>query len=181
MRSRRKTILQATLLLTGLWLLIGCIYIPRFGKSRLYNYQNAGPLAPDELIGTPKDQRPITLGLSTRADVDSALARARAEHGQPLTLRWSDDRRYAFCSYRVVSGYMVLPLCLFATEPVPDNRVLRLTFDPDGRLHAYRVFDDLETAVRGTSVENQPPLTDQDRRLLAKRQATTRDQSATRP
>ena len=151
--TRRRRALRLTaacaILAAGLWGLVGCLYIPHFGKDRIYTFNNQGGLSPEYLVGSAKQGRPLVLGQSTAEDVARILKWPKLE--------WSTDGRFAVCHYTVVDGYFVFPLCLFETYPTSATRYLRLTFDHDGRLRSADTYDDYPAAIRGTTFENQVP------------------------
>ena len=123
--------------------MVGCFYIPHLGKDAR---------SPENIIGTEKQHRPLVIGQSTPEEAEKAFAN---RHG----LTWSADRRYAVCKYPTVSGYFVFPLC-FEVDKTYGDRVLRLTFDPAGHLQSAKTYDEMSSAIRGTSFENQQPHSD---------------------
>jgi hypothetical protein len=122
-----RAVMPVGLLGVGLYLLVGCIPLP--GNFRP---PEGGP-RPEDQIGKPGSDRPITLGRSTREDVIALL-------GPPD--RVSSDGNSLVFKYQVVTDYLFYPLCFYADKHA-STRLLRVTFRPTGELDSFQVAKDL--------------------------------------
>jgi hypothetical protein len=116
-------LLPVALLAIGLYLLVGCVYIPTFGglkSGRNYAKQ----------VGDAKSKAAIRVGVSTRDDVLRAF-------GEPYAKK-ADGSGYAYI-WTVQNGFAVWPLC-FHVESVTGNRTLVLRFDATGRVASSEIL-----------------------------------------
>jgi hypothetical protein len=120
---RRKIVLPALLIVAGVYLLAGCLYIPTFEKPQ------KGMQIPPDQVGDAKSDKPLRVGSATRSDVEQIL-------GLPM-FATTDGRQVAY-SYRVVNGLWVYPLC-FSAEPQTASRALVLSYDADHILRDFRI------------------------------------------
>ena len=118
-----KLAMPITLVVVGVWLLTGCIFIPTFDKT--IRGRNVS-----EYIGSAKQARPIRLHAATRNDVLRIL-------GEPHFAS-PDSTRIAYVWY-VRNGMWLWPLC-FTAFPQDGSRALLLTFDEAGVLRTSEVL-----------------------------------------
>jgi outer membrane protein assembly factor BamE (lipoprotein component of BamABCDE complex) len=127
-RSTRHTLKKAAppvlLAAAGVWLLVGCVYIPTFGK--VVRGKDVS-----KKVGDEGSRAPLRPGAATRDDVIRVLGRPYYEEstGHALAYNW-----------RVQQGFFWYPLCLFAADGIYGERTLVLRFDDEGVLRSYEVF-----------------------------------------
>lgn len=134
----RKAVIPLSLCGVGVWLLVGCIYLPipehRVDKSR-----------PDfrKLVGDEHSKARIRPGSITRAQVIAILGKPQYRSADRTAIGYELETR---------KGLLVYPLC-FSGWPT-DRRVygVRLIFRPDG------ILADVETAMAesGTLAGTEP-------------------------
>ncbi len=119
----RRFVLPATLIGLGVFLLVGCIYIPTFnGVKTGQNYSKK--------VGDAKSRKPVRVGRSTFEDVLRIL-------GAPSATKPGDEAlAYA---WTVQTGVAIWPLC-FHAEPINGYRTLVLRFDDQRRLSSYEIL-----------------------------------------
>ena len=126
MTADRRRLAPLLLIAVGGAVLLGCIPIPG-------PYTNAsGDRRPERKIGPPGSGAIVEVGRSTRE-------RAVRVFGGP-SLVSADGRVYAF-GYRIVTGYLVWPLC-FSADRGTSDRYLGLRFDGNGVLAEAEVTKD---------------------------------------
>ena len=124
MRSNRfRIVAPLVLLVTGLWLLEGCLFIPTFNKLKPGDRNAAAD------VGEATAHRPLRVGTSTRDDVMRVL-------GPPAFAR-PDWSAIAY-QWRVTNGIWVWPLC-FSAYSQEGKRMLIVEFDSAGMLRSFRV------------------------------------------
>jgi hypothetical protein len=128
MRGRRSIIVSISLTLVGLWLLVGCIYIP--GRDKL----PAGARDPRPFVGKRDSNLPLKVGTSSREDVFQVLGQ---RDGGSL-----DGRTWEY-HWEAQNGRWLLPLC-FTADPAWRRYVMRLEFGDDGRLKRFRVSHEVD-------------------------------------
>src|SRR5215204_2121005 len=119
----RKTLPPTLLAAAGVWVLVGCIYIPTFDK--VVNGADAA-----RQVGGARSKKPLRVDRTTQADVLRVL-------GTPHFTSTS-GREIAY-AWEVQNGYTFWPLCLFSGYPVNGKRTLVLRFHEDGVLRSYQV------------------------------------------
>jgi hypothetical protein len=117
--TRRTTALPIALIALGLWLLVGCIYIPTFNKHE-------SGVDASKQVGGPKSGKPIRAQRSTRADVERLL-------GPPFLI--NDGSAIAY-RWQVLKGVWVMPFC-FMADADRGTRALVLRFDDVGMLRSF--------------------------------------------
>jgi hypothetical protein len=136
MGERRQHLRQILLPLSaatlGVYLLIGCIYIP--GRDKLLPGQND----PRGAVGEATSDRPLRVGNATRGDVHSLLG---------LPHKVSEDGRTWTYQWQALNGSWFTPVCFYA-EPALKRYAMRLEFGEDGRLKSTKV----DGGVRGMSL-----------------------------
>ena len=118
-----KLLRPLALLALGLWLIVGCIYVPMFGRT--IQGTNAG-----NVVGGANSSRPIRIHRTTRDEVVRILGRpyAHREDNSALAYVWT-----------VQNGFTVWPLC-FAGYSVDGRRTLVLRFDQGGVLQSTEIL-----------------------------------------
>ena len=108
----------------GVWLLVGCVYIPTFG--RVVRGKDVS-----KTVGEEGSRAALRPGEATRDDVFRVLGRPYYEEstGHALAYNW-----------RVQQGFFWYPVCLFAADGIYGERTLVLRFGDDGVLRRYEVF-----------------------------------------
>jgi hypothetical protein len=137
----RSIIVPAALAAVGVWLLVGCLYVPTFGP--VISGKDAA-----KAVGAAGSKRPLRTGQASVADVRRVL-------GEPPFA--SDDGRVLAYPWTVRNGLAVWPLC-FAAYPVRGQRTLVLRFDANGFLQSFRVLMQDEPVVNLYYNEPQSPL-----------------------
>jgi hypothetical protein len=124
----RRRVLPFLAAALGVFLLIGCVYIP--GRDKL----PADARDPRPFVGKRDSHRPLKVGTSTREDVFNVLG--RADGGS------SDGRAWEY-HWEGQNGSWLVPLC-FRSDPAWRRYVMRLEFADDGRLKRFRVSHDVD-------------------------------------
>jgi outer membrane protein assembly factor BamE (lipoprotein component of BamABCDE complex) len=120
----RKTALPTLLAAAGVWLLVGCVYIPTFG--RVVHGKDVS-----KTVGGEGSRAALRPGEATRDDVLRVL-------GKPY---YAESTGHALAyNWRVQQGFFWYPLCLFAADGIYGERTLVLRFNDDGLLRSYEVF-----------------------------------------
>ena len=119
-----KCALPALVAAAGLWLLVGCIYIPTFGRV-------VGGKDASKKVGSERSKAPLRPGRSTSDDVVRVL-------GRPFFTE-SNGRALAY-TWRIQHGFVSYPLCLFQGDAIYGQRTLVLRFDEGGVLRSYEVL-----------------------------------------
>ena len=118
-----RLLLPAMLAAVGVFLLIGCIYIPTFNAVKQgENYSKK--------VGDAKSRKPVRVGKSTLQDVLRVLGKPAASA--------SGDAALAY-TWTVQTGVAVWPLC-FHADALKGYRTLVLRFDAEGRLASYQIL-----------------------------------------
>ena len=118
------------LAVVGVWLLVGCIYIPTFGTR--FSGKNVG-----KSVGAAGSDKPVRVKYSTRSDVLRVL-------GEPPFA--TADRRVFAYPWTVRNGIAVWPLC-FATSAIRGQRTLVLRFDSNDVLGSFQTLKQNEPVV----------------------------------
>ena len=139
MKHHSRLIPPVLLIIFGLWLLHGCIYIPTFGTK--VSGENAA-----KQVGDAKSRRPLRVGHATRDDVLKLL-------GEPYVAS-ADGSAMAY-GWTVRNGIAFWPLCFYANS-VLGERTLVLRFDERGVLRHYEVLKADEGLIEFHGVG--PPL-----------------------
>ena len=129
-RKIRRLLAPLVLIVAGVWVLVGCVYIPTFG-TRMAGKDVA------KSVGHADSRKPIRVSRATVADVLRVL-------GEPPFA--TDDRRVFAYPWTVRNGIAVWPLC-FAAYPVRGQRTLVLRFDTEDVLGSFEVLKRDEPAV----------------------------------
>ena len=131
-RRRRfpKALAPVLLAALGVWLLVGCLYIPTFNRR-----VSGRDVSPE--VGDERSKRPVRVNHATRADVVKVL-------GQPMLTSY-DGRRVAY-HWTTMHALWVWPLC-FQAYPENETRTLVLTFDEGDTLSAYQVTTHTENLL----------------------------------
>lgn len=126
-----KKILPRLLIILGLCLLSGCIFVPMinfyapFSAERLIT--ELPGIDPRPYIGEPGSKRPIIVGVTTEAELIKLMGPAgfKSDDGRALGYRWSTTH-----------GYWILlaPTCFSATPGNVRTYIARFTFDAHGIL-----------------------------------------------
>ncbi len=108
------------LIAIGVWLLVGCVYIPTF--DRTMNGTNG-----ENKVGKANSSRPIRIGSATMSDAIRILGEPQAGSAASgmLIYNWTSRR-----------GVVVWPLC-FASYPDLRERELVLRFNERGVLQSF--------------------------------------------
>ena len=147
----KKFVLPALMTLAGAWLLVGCIYIPTFGRV-------VGGKDVSKQVGGERSKAPLRPGSATRDDVVRVL-------GQPFFTE-SKGQALAY-TWKIQHGFVSYPLCLFQGDAIYGQRTLVLRFDDAGVLRSYDVLKwDADTSPVGDKhgpvpmppLENEPFL-----------------------
>lgn len=117
-----RMVLSLALIGTGVWVLVGCIYIPTFNAVK--QGQNHS-----KQVGDVRSRRPVRIHKATRHDVRRIL-------GPPVAV--SKDGRSALYSWRVRHGYLLWPLC-GGGQWHESTRSIELRFDDKGVLTDFAV------------------------------------------
>ena len=123
------------LLVSMVWLMIGCIYIPTFESHDL----NGAKRDYRRELGRPGQGRPITVGRITRRKIESLLGPPPFE---------SDGQRAIAYVVTGNQGIWLSPLCLDARSATVRQYAVKMVFDDDGVLQRWE--------TRCTSGERQP-------------------------
>jgi hypothetical protein len=123
-----KLSLAAALLVGGLIGLVGCIWIP--GSFQRID----GQPRPETTIGRAGSDKPLWVGRATREKVYAVLGKPEHVIG---------DRSLIY-QYWIETGGIFF-ICGFGV-PTTAERFLRVDFDDQGVLRAYKVFKDLASA-----------------------------------
>ena len=160
----------AAFMLLGIWLLVGCVYVPTFDK--VVTGRNAA-----KKVGDARSRRPLRVTRSELADVLRVL-------GEPRFA--TADRRVLAYPWTVRNGVAVWPLCL-AAYPVKGQRTLVLRFDDRDVLRSFEILKRNDPVVQISAMGFTVPLPPEIEREMAaesrlveqRRRATT--QSSSRP
>src|SRR6478609_6065945 len=120
---KRKLLLPTGLAALGVWVLVGCVYIPTFGPT-VRGRNAAGD------VGPAGSKKPVRVADSTLADVVRVL-------GEPPLA--TADRRVVGYPWSVRKGFLVWPLC-FSADSIHGNRTLVLRFDGQQVLRSFEVL-----------------------------------------
>jgi hypothetical protein len=123
-----KLSFAAALLLAGLIGLVGCIWLP--GSFQ----RTDGKARPETKIGQGGSDKPLWVGRATREKVEAVLGKPDQEFGG----------RSVIYHYSIETGGFFF-ICGFGL-PTTAERFLRIDFDDQGVLRAYKVFQDLTAA-----------------------------------
>ena len=141
-REQRSMILPVVLVLLGVILLHGCIYIPTFNKH------HSGVDA-SRKVGDSDSRKPLRVGTATRADVERVLGRSKYVNadGSEVMYTW------------VVQSGVWMSIC-FGSDEVTSMRGLRLTFDGDvlRGVHLEKNPSRLRQWIRDNSTATPPWL-----------------------
>ena len=138
--KRQRLLLPATLAGVGVYLLVGCIYIPTFkGVKSGKNYY--------KLVGDAKSRKPVRVGRSTLEDALRILGApfSRKGDGEALAYAWT-----------VQTGVAVWPLC-FHAESMQGYRTLVLRFDATRQLASYAILKTNEPCLNFGGVMQPMP------------------------
>lgn len=137
----RQLVLPLVLILFGVVLLHGCIYIPTF------NQHHSGIDAAKQ-VGDARSGRLLRIGSATRADVDRVLGRPTyvSADGSEIAHTW------------LVQSGVWLNIC-FGSSEILSKRAALLRFDSGGVLRGVRVVkqDGLSRWMREKAVLPPPP------------------------
>jgi hypothetical protein len=139
--SKRKLLLPTGLAALGVWVLVGCVYIPTFGPTV------RGRNASGE-VGPAGSKKPIRVSASTLEDVIRVL-------GEPPLA--TSDRRVVGYPWSVRNGYLVWPLC-FSGDSIYGNRTLVLRFDEQQVLRSFQVLKQDENFMTAGGMLRMTPL-----------------------
>ena len=168
-KAINKALLPAVLCAAGVWLLVGCIYIPTFGK--VVNGHDAA-----RQVGEARSKKPLRVERTTQAEVLRFLGTPHFTSSSGLEIAYA---------WEVQNGYAFWPLCLFSGYPVNGKRTLVLRFHEDGLLRSYQVLRSDANVVQispyghGIRVLLPPDL--QDDRFAQMRRAYLASQPTTGP
>jgi hypothetical protein len=126
--ATRCVLLPSVLALLGLWMLVGCFYIP--GRDKMLG----GGANPRTLVGGAKSDRPLRVGVATRDDVHDTLG---------LPTQVAAGGRYWVYRWGTQSGSWLMPLC-FTAEPAWRRYRMWLEFADTGRLTRFGLESDVE-------------------------------------
>jgi hypothetical protein len=137
----RRSLLPMLLVVLGIWLLAGCIYIPMFGRT-VSGTNVSGK------VGEPDSHKPIRIARTNRDQVIHLLGPPYAEKrdGTAIAYVWT-----------VQNGIAVWPLC-FTIQTVDGRRVLILRFDEYGVLQRSQILKHDDTADMLSARERRLPL-----------------------
>ena len=144
----RRSLVPALLALcAGIWLLAGCIYIPKF--NAVIEGKDAA-----KHVGNADSRKPLRVNHATRDQVVGLL-------GDPKYVN-ADGTAMAY-TWSVRKGTIFWPICAFMTEDVDRQRTLVLRFDNAGSLRRFS----LEEAY-GVSLPDdlRPPANQQPARQI---------------
>lgn len=146
-----RLLLPLALIVLGLSLLAGCIYIPTFGRT--IDGENVA-----KKVGDEQSRKPVRVNRTTRDQVLSLLG--------PPDLMNSDGSALAY-TWTVQNGFAVWPLC-FTGSSVDGYRTLVLRFNPAGKLASFKVLKANEPLLDfgGTTHPMPDDLRDEQRRRL---------------
>jgi hypothetical protein len=139
--SKRKLLIPIGLTALGVWVLVGCVYIPTFGPT-VRGRNAAGD------VGSAGSRKLIRVTVSTLADVIRVLGEP------PLATR---DWRVVGYPWSVRNGYLVWPLC-FSGESIYGNRTLVLRFDEQQVLRSFQVLTQDENFMNAGGMLRITPL-----------------------
>ena len=124
MRQRSlRLVTPAMLLVVGLWLLQGCLFIPTFNKVDSGGHNAAAD------VGEADSKKPLRVGTATIDDVSRILGRPTFVNpdGSAVAYRWG-----------VTNGIWIWPLC-FQAYAQEGKRMLVVEFDHAGVLRSFHV------------------------------------------
>lgn len=148
--SSRRALLPIVLIALGLYLLVGCIYIPMFGRTTDgKNVRRA--------VGDANSRRPLRVSRASRDDVLRVLG--------PPYVAASDGSALAY-TWRVQNGIAIWPFC-FMADSIDGMRTLVLRFDQAGKLQSYNLMKSDKPLISLGAMWFQPPLPDDLRDELA--------------
>jgi hypothetical protein len=130
----RRALPPLLLAAAGVWLLVGCVYIPGFERVTMGKDVSGK-------VGDDRSSRPLRLGRATREDVVRVL-------GEPGFVS-STGRAVAY-GWGVTDGYLFNGLCPSMSETFRSSRSLVLRFDERGVLQEYQLLKG--PTPRGTTV-----------------------------
>ncbi len=142
MRNIRRAI-PFVLILIGLWLLSGCIYVPMFGRP--LQGKNAV-----KQVGDAESRKPLRVGKSNDQDIRRIL-------GEPYAQ--SDEGRVLAYTWKTQNGITIWPLC-FAVDGVDRWSTLVLRMDKRGVLQSKEVLRENEPAINILTTPFSPHLPD---------------------
>jgi hypothetical protein len=173
--STRHTLTKAAppalLAAAGVWLLVGCVYIPTFG--RVVRGKDVS-----KKVGGEESRAALRPGRATRDDVLRVLGRPYYEEstGHALAYNW-----------RIQQGFFWYPVCLFAADGIYGERTLVLRFGDDGVLRSYEVFKNdqarspMATPPQGMQLPQDLMSDWYDQQMRRVRAAQAATQSTSRP
>src|SRR5687768_2214030 len=141
MHRRARIALPVALIVLGMWLLVGCVYIPTFGTT-VSGKNVAGS------VGPKASRKPVRISLSTVTDVVRVL-------GEPPHA--TSDRRVFAYPWTVRNGIAVWPLC-FAAYSVRGTRTLVLRFDEQHVLFSAELLSENDRVIRWDQSVGSPKL-----------------------
>lgn len=126
MKKNRRA-LPFVLIVIGLWLLSGCIYVPMFGRP--IEGKNAA-----RKVGDADSRKPIRVGVTHVEDIRGVL-------GDPLDQ--TSDGRVLVYGWTTQNGATIWPLC-FKVDGVDRRNTLVLRLDDRNVLKSFEVLVDNE-------------------------------------
>lgn len=126
---RRQIILPLILIVLGVCLLEGCLFIPTFDTLKKGEHDAA------KQVGGANSRKPLRVGMATRGQIEKLLG--------PPNFYAPDGSRTAY-TWRVTEGIWIAPLCFYA-NPRNRERMLLLQFDHEGVLQRFRIDKDAQT------------------------------------
>jgi outer membrane protein assembly factor BamE (lipoprotein component of BamABCDE complex) len=140
---KTRTIVALSLVVLGLGLLSGCVFIPTFNKT-------TEGINVAKQIGDQNSRKPVRVGF-TREQVTEEL-------GPPQYA--TDDMRKIAYQWRVLQGVWILPLC-FAAPKQEEYRVLVLSFNDAGTFEKYEMRKDNSQTLMPWYHPIRPPVPEQ--------------------
>jgi hypothetical protein len=120
MTGKRRFMMPLLLAGLGVYLLVGCIYVPTFNAT-------IGGKDATKAVGLVGSTKRLLTGMSTRVIVRRVL-------GEPYFA--TSDGRFMVYSWKRQKGLVVWPLC-FAAEPEAKAFAMTLEFGSDGVMTAF--------------------------------------------
>ena len=118
----RRIVLPLVLIGAGVWLLVGCIYIPTFNMT-------TGANDATKSVGDARSEKRLRPGFSTRQHVRKVL-------GKPYFS--TPDGRFLVYSWKKQKGLLIYPQC-FMVRPEAEAFAMTLEFDADGVMSGFDV------------------------------------------
>lgn len=118
----RRIALPLGLIGAGLWMLVGCIYIPTFNMT-------TGAKDATKSVGDAHSDKRLRPGVSTRRNVRKLL-------GKPFFA--TADGRFLVYSWKKQKGLLIYPQC-FMVLPETDAFAMTLEFGADGVMSGFDV------------------------------------------